>query len=162
MPDRFGAWDTAFHRFDAWCMTGVWRRVFEAVRDPDPEWRTTDATVVRAHRHAAGTTGRGDDRDLGRSRGGFGAKVHPAVESPGLPLEIVLSPGQDADVAHAAAVLGDHEPEAVPGGKGSDSDALAAVAAARGAEVVIPPRSDRSTPRWCPRSGTRSSGASTG
>ena len=33
LPDRFGKWDTAFHRFNAWCQAGVWRREFEAVRD---------------------------------------------------------------------------------------------------------------------------------
>ena len=88
-----------------------------------------------------------DDQDLGRSRGGFGAKVHLAVESLGLPLEIVPSPGQDADVTHAPALLGDHEPESVLGDKGYDSDAFAKAVEARGAAVVIPPRSNRKTPR---------------
>jgi transposase len=36
-PDRFGEWDTASHRSNAWCQKGVGRRVFEAVRDPDRE-----------------------------------------------------------------------------------------------------------------------------
>ena len=26
LPERFGKWDTAFHRFNAWCKKGVWRR----------------------------------------------------------------------------------------------------------------------------------------
>ncbi len=147
LPDRFGKWDTAFHRFNAWCKAGVWRRVFEAVRAPDLEWLMIDSTVVRAHHHAAGMNGGDDDQDLGRSRGGFGTKVHLAADSLGLPLEIVLSPGQDADVTHAPALLGDHEPEAVLGDKGYDSDAFAAAVEARGAEVVIPPRSNRKTPR---------------
>ena len=147
LPDRFGKWDTAFHRFNGWCKAGVWRRVFEAVRDPDLEWLMIDSTVIRAHHHAAGMNGGDDDQDLGRSRGGFGAKVHLAVESLGLPLEIVLSPGQDADITHAPALLGGHEPEAVLGDKGYDSDAFAAAVEARGAAVVIPPRSNRKTPR---------------
>ena len=162
LPDRFGKWDTAFHRFNGWCKAGVWRRVFEAVRDPDLEWLMIDSTVIRAHHHAAGMNGGEDDQDLGRSRGGFGTKVRLAVESLGLPLEIVPSPGQDADITHAPALLGDHEPEAVLGDKGYDSDAFAAAVEARGAAAVIPPRSNRKTPRGCIRSGTRSSGASTG
>ena len=136
--------------------------MFEAVRDPDLEWLMIDSTVIRARHHAAGMNGGADDQDLGRSRGGFGAKVHLAVDALGLPLEIVLSPGQDADITHAPALLGDHEPGAVLGDKGYDSDAFAEAVEARGAAVVIPPRSNRKTPRECPRSGTRSSGASTG
>ena len=107
----------------------------------------TDSTVVRAHHHAAGMNGGGDDQALGGSRGGFGTKVPLGVESLGLPPEIVLSPGQDAAITHAPALLGDHEPGAVPIYEGSDSDALANVVVDRGAEVVIPPRSNRKAPR---------------
>ena len=84
LPERFGKWDTAFHRFNEWCQKGVWRRVLEAVRDPDLEWLMIDSTVVRTHHHAAGMNGGDDDQDLGRSRGGFGTKVHLGVESLGL------------------------------------------------------------------------------
>lgn len=34
------------------------------------------------------------DNGLGRSRGGFGTKIHLATDGSGLPLNIVLSPGQ--------------------------------------------------------------------
>jgi transposase len=147
LPDRFGKWDTVFHRFNAWCKKGVWARVFEAVRDPDLEWLMIDSTVIRAHHHAAGMNGGDDDQALGRSRGGFGTKIHLSVDSLGLPVEVHLSPGQDADVTHAETLLGDHRPEAVLGDKGYDSDAFAKVVGDRGAEVVIPPRSNRKTPR---------------
>ncbi len=147
LPERFGKWDTVFHRFNAWCQKGVWKRVFEAVRDPDLEWLMIDATVIRAHHHAAGMNGGDDDQALGRSRGGFGTKIHLGVDALGLPLEIQLSPGQDADITHAEAVLGDHQPEAVLGDKGYDSDAFAKTVADRGAAVVIPPRSNRTVPR---------------
>ena len=84
---------------------------------------------------------------MGRSRGGFGTKLHLSVESLGLPLEIHLSPGQDADITHAETLLGNHKPEAVLGDKGYDSDAFAEAIEDRGAEVVIPPRSNRKAPR---------------
>lgn len=147
LPDRFGKWDTVFHRFNGWCKKGVWKRVFEAVRDPDLEWLMIDSTVIRAHHHAAGMNGGDDDQALGRSRGGFGTKLHLGVEALGLPLEIHLSPGQDADITHAPTVLGDHQPGAVLGDKGYDSDAFAKAVEDRGAEVVIPPRSNRKAPR---------------
>ncbi|MGK8523004.1 hypothetical protein ACRS6B_16230 [Nocardia asteroides] len=66
-----------------------------------------DFTIMRAHCHAAGARRDGDrqaeppghhsepaDHALGRSRGGWGTKLHLACE-PGLrPLSLLLTPGQ--------------------------------------------------------------------
>ena len=57
LPERFGPWNSAWKRFDRWAKKGVWRRVFEALQDPDLEWAIIDSTVVRAHQHAAGKKG---------------------------------------------------------------------------------------------------------
>ena len=88
-----------------------------------------------------------DDQDWGRSRGGFGTKIHVAVDSLGNPVTIHRSPGQDADIEHAEPLLGDHKPEAVLGDKGYDSDAFAETVKSRGAEVVVPPKKNRVAPR---------------
>lgn len=147
LPERFGKWDTVYHRFNAWCKKGVWKRIFEAVQDPDVEWLMIDSTVIRAHQHAAGMNGGSEDEALGRSRGGFSTKIHLAVDSLGNPLTIKLSPGQDADITHAESLLGEHQPDAVLGDKGYDSDAFVATVEARGAEAQIPPKKNRVTPR---------------
>ncbi len=121
--------------------------MLEAVQDPDLEWLLRDSTVIRAHPHAAGMNTAGDDQALGYSRGGFGTKIHVAADALGYPVVIHLSPGQDADVTHAPALLGDLEPDAVLGDKGYDSDDLVGRIEGRGAEAVIPPRSNRKEPR---------------
>jgi transposase len=54
LPERFGNWNSVWRRFDRWARKGTWRRVFEALADPDLEWLILDSTVVRAHPHAAG------------------------------------------------------------------------------------------------------------
>jgi transposase len=54
LPERFGNWNSVWRRFDRWAKKGVWRRVFEALQDPDLEWVILDSTVVRAHHDAAG------------------------------------------------------------------------------------------------------------
>ena len=54
LPERFGKWNTVWRRFDRWARTGVWKKVFDALQDPDLEWIILDSTVVRAHPHAAG------------------------------------------------------------------------------------------------------------
>ena len=57
LPERYGPGNSVWKRFDRWAKKGVWKRVFEALRDPDLEWVIIDSTVVRAHQHAAGKKG---------------------------------------------------------------------------------------------------------
>ena len=147
LPERFGKWDTVYHRFNEWCKKGVWQRILAVVQDADLEWLMLDSTVIRAHQHAAGMNGGDNDQALGRSRGGFGTKIHVAVDALGNPVSIHVSPGQDADITHAEALLADHEPQAVLGDKGYDSDAFVATVESRGAQAVIPPRKNRVAPR---------------
>jgi putative transposase len=54
LPERFGDWNSIFQRFNRWAKKGVWQRVFDALQDPDLEWVMLDATIIRAHVHAAG------------------------------------------------------------------------------------------------------------
>src|SRR5436305_1572293 len=35
LPERFGNWNSVWRRFDRWAQKGVWRRVFEELKDPD-------------------------------------------------------------------------------------------------------------------------------
>ncbi len=58
LPERFGQWNSVFQRFNRWAKSGVWQRVFEALRDPDLESLLLDSTTIRAHQHAAGAVGK--------------------------------------------------------------------------------------------------------
>ena len=84
---------------------------------------------------------------MGRSRGGFSTKLHATVNGLGLPVELQLTPGQQADVTQAESLLKGYQPKAVLADKGYDSDALVEAIEAKGAEVVIPPKSNRKEPR---------------
>jgi len=84
---------------------------------------------------------------LGRRRGGFGTKVHVGVSGLGLPVRLSLTPGQAADVSQAPALLEGVSAAVVIGDKGYDSQALVDARNARGAEAVIPSRSNRKPPR---------------
>ena len=86
---------------------------------------------------------------LGRSRGGFGTKVHAITDALGNPLDFVLTGGQASDIGKADRwlELTPEGTEAFVGDKGYDSDALVQAIEARGMEPVIPPRSHRTTPR---------------
>jgi transposase len=149
LPERFGNWNSTWRRFDRWARKGVWQRVFDVLQDPDLEWLILDSTVVRAHSCAAGAekkwdgTGGQDEQALGRSRGGFGTKVHVAVNGLGLPVELILTPGQAADVSQAEALIEDLPVEVVIADKGYDSKAVVEAIEAKEAEAVIPSRKNQ-------------------
>ena len=60
---------------------------------------------------------------------------------------LTLTAGQASDIGQAATLLAAHEPEAVIADKGYDSNAFVATIESRGAEAVIPPKSNRLQPR---------------
>ncbi len=60
LPERFGGWKNTHRRFSRWAENGVWERLFKALADdPDNEYASIDATVVRAHQHSAGALKKG-------------------------------------------------------------------------------------------------------
>jgi transposase len=148
LPERFGIWNSVFQRFNRWCNTGVFAAVMEHLQDPDLGVLLLDSTIIRAHQHAAGAEGStATDEKLGRSRGGFGTKVHVACDGLGKPVKIILTPGQDHDVTQGPALIADNEAKKVIADKAYDSDDFIADIEATGAKPVIPPRSNRTTDR---------------
>lgn len=65
----------------------------------------------------------------------------------GLPVKLVLTPGQAADVTQARALIGGVPAEVVIGDKGYDSAAVVAAVRGQGAEAVIPSRKNARQPR---------------
>jgi transposase len=103
--------------------------------------------VRRRRPQKADGTGGQAEQALGRSRGGFGTKVHAAVNGLGLPVKLVLTPGQAADVAQAETLIEGVPFEVAIADKGYDSRRLVRVIRRRGAEPVIPSRSNSTAPR---------------
>ena len=77
---------------------------------------------------------------MGRSRGGFGTKIHAGVNGLGLPVKLVLTPAQAADVTQAKTLLADVPFAVAIADKGYDSQEVVDDIEARGAEAVIPSR----------------------
>jgi transposase len=76
-------------------------------------------------------------------------KIHTAVDALGNPVRFILSGGQASDYTQALPLIEGFEVQAVLADKGYDSDEIVDCIAARGAQAVIPPRSNRKTPRDC-------------
>jgi len=55
IPERFGNWNSVSRRFRRWVISGVLKRIFNALSEGfDLEWVFVDGTIVQAHRKAAG------------------------------------------------------------------------------------------------------------
>jgi transposase len=73
--------------------------------------------------------------------------VHVAVSGLGLPVQVILTPGQAADVSQAERLIEGVPFAVVIGDKGYDSKDLVAAVERGGGEAVIPSRSNAKCPR---------------
>lgn len=70
-----------------------------------------------------------------------------AVDAQGNPLRVILTPGQVADISCADELIEGLRFEALLADKGYDSDALVCKIKESNAQAVIPPRTNRLSPR---------------
>ena len=87
------------------------------------------------------------EQALGRSRGGFSTKIHVNVDALGNPLRYRLTGGQNHDITQAAELFDGYNSEYVIADKSYDAQDFLDLIEASGAKAVIPPRSNRRTPR---------------
>ncbi|MFJ6890045.1 IS5 family transposase [Streptomyces californicus] len=175
LPERYGPWQTIYEQFARWDADGTWAKLLEHVQVRDDavgtvEWTVSvDSTINRVHQHAAGARKNGDGdggkledsersaarQALGWSRGGLTTKVHLAVDGRGLPLWLVLTPGNTNDSTAFEAVLDmvrvplagrgrpRTRPDRVLADKAYSSRAIRAWCRRRGTAVTIPERCDQ-------------------
>jgi len=153
LPPVFGAWDAVYQRFRRWQKNGTWEALWRQLQGPAATTARAifvDSTVVRAHQHAAGGSGAETDRATGRSRGGFGTKIHLAAADERTALGVVLTGGQAGDAPRLDATLSDVPDETaadvVVADRSYDSNAIRRDLEVAGFEVVIPPRKNRVNP----------------
>ena len=96
----------------------------------------------RGEKKADGTGGQATQA-LGRGCGGFGTKIHAAVNPLGHPVRLHLTAANAADSPHLPALIAGIATDAVLADKGYDADANRDAIRAQGAEPCIPPRRNR-------------------
>jgi transposase len=76
-------------------------------------------------------------------------KIHVLVDALGNPVRLRLSPGQAHDLTYAQSLIEDVDPGALIADKAFDADAFIDSLKRRAITPVIPPKSNRKTPRPC-------------
>jgi transposase len=149
LPAYYGKWRSVHKRFEAWSNKGLWSQILEYfTEDYDGESVMIDATIVRAHPCASGyEKGQNEREGLGRSKGGFTTKIHAVVDALGQALKFSLTPGQRHDITQASSLLQGFENANIIADKGYDSNVLVDQIQNQNCVPVIPPRSNRKTPR---------------
>ena len=146
LPERFGPWKAVHTRFSRWAASGVWGRMFAALRaDADDEYAMLDSTIVRAHQHSAGARRKGSGGEaIGRSRGGLSTKIHAAADALGNPTGLHLTGGEAHDLVGADALLPSVAAPLLIADRGYDAEArVLAPLRAAGKTAVIPPKRSR-------------------
>ncbi len=165
---------TVSSRFYRWRAAGIWDQVLSALQakadargEVDWDLHFVDATVIRAHQHAAGArrvkvVGDGESVEaLGRSQGGFSTKLHLRAEGGGKPITAVLTGGERHEQIALEALL-DHgairrpvqgrprlRPRRLAGDKGYSSPTARSRLRRRHIRPVIPSKSNqRRQPRF--------------
>lgn len=119
---------------------------FELRGEIDTEWTFADGSYVRAHQHASGAR-IGEERAIGKSRGGATTKIHMAADAHGNPIDFEITGGEVHDAKMAEKIIGKiGTAENFIADKGYDSDAIRDVARQAGMIPVIPRRCNSDKP----------------
>lgn len=148
LPEKYGDFRNVHRRFSRWAEKGIWAKLLSVLtQEADTEYVMIDSTVVRAHQHSAGAVGRDPNQQaIGRSRGGL--SIHALTDALGNPTRLLLTPGQAHDLVGSDVLLTHLSTGAVIADKAYDADdRVVQPLEQAGIEVVIPPRSQRRTPR---------------
>ncbi|MGP9680329.1 IS5 family transposase [Halomonas sp. AOP27-A1-41] len=147
VPSEFCPWKTAYNRFNRWATKGLWEQFFFELRgEIDAEWVFADGSYLRAHQHASGAR-HGEERAIGKSRGGATTKLHMLADAHGNPVDFEVTGGNvhDATVAEHLIKKVDQADHFIAD-KGYDSEGIRDHARAGGINPIIPKRSNNKTP----------------
>lgn len=142
VPEEFCPWKTAYNRFNRWAAKGLLEDFFMLRGEIDTEWIFVDGSYVRAHQHASGARF-GEERAIGKSRGGATTKIHVAADAHGNPIDFEITGGEVHDAKTAPKVIEKiDEAENFIADKGYDSEKIREQLRNSDVNPVIPRKSN--------------------
>jgi transposase len=141
LPDYYGNHYSIYQRYLDWKENGIWERLFRHMRHNISKQCMIDSTSIRANQCSAGYGKHSQEEQcLGRSRGGYGTKVHVLTDGEGNPMMFILTPGNNHDVTQAENLTREIKDTTVIADKGYDSQEFVDYLHKNNCEVVIPSR----------------------
>jgi transposase len=148
LPNYYGNAYSIYQRYLDWKRKGIWEDLFKYVQVESSAQYMIDSTIIRANHCSAGYKKNTQEEEcLGRSRGGYGTKVHVLTEGEGKPVVIILTPGNDHDITQAKNLTKDLRNTTVIADKGYDSQEYVETLLKNNCKAVIPSRSSNKIQR---------------
>ena len=143
IPSELCSWKTAYNRFNRWAKKGLWEDFFFELRgEIDQEWIFIDGSYISVHQHASGAR-IGEERAIGKSRGGFTTKLHMAADAHGNPIYFEITGGEVHDSQEANKLIDNvGEINNIIADKAYDSKSIRDHISLLGGESTIPRRSN--------------------
>lgn len=113
-------------------------------KDPDNESHILDSTIIKVHQHASGGVGGKTINGIGKTKGGWGTKVHVVVDGLGHPIDIKITEGQRNDCTQAIELLRGKISENVIADTAYDSDEIRNFLQQSDRNAMIPNNASRS------------------
>ena len=155
LPKRFGNWHTLYTRMNRWSKNGVLDRVFERLQREQIvrlkiEAVKLDSTLVKVHPDGTGALKKNGPQAIGKSRGGWTAKIHLVAADARTAITFALSPGQASDAVEGRELLGGIGPLPAPlhliMDRAYEDNQTLQLALDFGFIPVVPPKSNRLRP----------------
>ena len=91
-------WQTIYYRFNLWKQQNIYEQIFQklAFKIANKRNLSMDSTSIKVHQSSNGYKTH-EEKSIGRSVGGLTTKLHTIVDSNGIPLTYLLSPGNTND-----------------------------------------------------------------
>ena len=106
-------------------------------------FKIIDGSHIKVHQDACYTCNTTHDQCFGKTKGGRNSKLHAMTNSDGKLLDLILRPGNEAEIKSAEQLLGELSDCVVLADKGYDSDELRNHVEEQGGVALIPGRKNR-------------------
>ena len=107
MPEKFGNWNSIYHKFRQWSDLGVFEKILNSLVEKSRNYFLVeiDSTFCKVHQHAAGARKILGSQDIGVSRGGKTTKIHALVNEKFQLVGVELTGGNVHDSEMAIKLL---------------------------------------------------------